>query len=54
MPQAHQRDADNTITSPKRLFYGKKVVTIHLTIRVMNYGLLKLSLLVDTPVHLLF
>ena len=34
--------------------YGKTVVNLHLRFRVMNVGQLKLSLIVDTPVHLLF
>ena len=38
----------------KGLFYGKTVVKLHLAFRVMTFGLLKLSLIIDTPVHLLF
>ena len=38
----------------KMLFYGKTVVKLLLTFRVIQFGLLKLSLIVNTPVHVLF
>jgi len=50
MSQALQRDVDGTLTMyipncmKKVVLYGKTVVKLHLTIRVMNYGLLKLNM----------
>ena len=50
MPQALQRDADDTLTMyipnlvKKVVLYGKTVVKLHFTFRVMNCGLLKLNI----------
>ena len=50
IPQALQRDADETLTMyiPNRVkkvvLYGKTVVKLHLTLRVINCGLLQLNI----------
>ena len=59
MPQARQRDTDDTLTyivypqkRKKGCFMERR--SWHLAVRVMNFGQLKLSLIVDAPEHLLF